>query len=230
VIHPSWLLSVVVLSAFTYPTVARQLVPDAGMPLALIVAILAVVPIAACIVVHELAHALVARMHGLRVDRIVLFAFGGVSVIAGAAPLPTIEYAIAAAGPILSVVLASSLASLSLVLGSHAIADVIGVYALVNLALALFNLVPAFPMDGGRVLRSLLWWGTGDRARATRWSARVGKGLAGALVVLGLYLVLAPIGRVGRPDISGVWTSMVGLFIYGAAGDAERVEGGNDPR
>ncbi len=228
VIHPSWVVSVAVLASFTAPTIAHRLVGDTSSVTLLVVAIVAVLPIAACIVAHELAHALVARAHGLQVSRIMLFAFGGVSVIAGRAPTPGAEYAIAASGPIVSLILASGFAIVARasepsVVGITGIA---GAYAWVNVALALFNLVPAFPMDGGRLLRSVIWQLNGDRARATRWAARVGRGFAVLLIASGLYLALAPLGTSGRPAPGGLWTTLIGLFIFSASMDAEHAEGG----
>jgi len=229
VIHPSWLVSVVVLATFTAPAIAQRLVGDASTPILLMVAVIAVLPIAACIVLHELAHALVARAHGLQVSQIMLFAFGGVSMIAGAAPTPAAEYAIAASGPIVSLILASGLSILARLgdPGVIGVTGILGAYAWVNLALALFNLIPAFPMDGGRLLRSVIWKLNGDRGRATVWAARVGRGFASLLIAAGGFLVLAPLGSQGRPDPGGLWTVIIGLFIFSASLDAERVEGGN---
>lgn len=228
-IHPSWIVSVVVLAGFTAPAIADRLVGSASTVALVAVALLAVLPIAACIVLHELAHALVARAHGLQVARIMLFAFGGVSVIGGRAATPGAEYAIAASGPIVSLILASGLAILAR-LGEPGVVGVTGIfgaYAWVNLALAIFNLIPAFPMDGGRLLRSVIWRLNGDRARATRVAARVGRGFASLLIAAGLYLVLVPLGSGDQPDPGGLWTAIVGTFIFSASLDAERVEGGD---
>lgn len=227
VIHPSWVVSVAVLAGFTAPAIAEQLVGGASSGVFALVTILAVLPISACIVVHELAHALFARAHGLHVSRITLFAIGGVSVIAGAAPTPAAEYAIAASGPIVSLIIASTLAALAGLgdPGVVGVTGVLGAYAWVNFALAVFNLIPAFPMDGGRVLRSVIWQVNGDRARATTWAARVGRALATLLIAGGLSLVLVPLGSAGRPDVGGLWTVVVGLFIFTASLDAERAEG-----
>lgn len=226
IVHASWLASVAILSTFTLPAVANQLIPDAAMPVRILVAVLAVLPISACIIAHELGHAVVARSLGLDARHITLFAFGGVSAIFGKVPNPRAEGAVAIAGPAVSVVLATIFTLVARLSepSVEGITGIAGAYAFVNIALAIFNLVPAFPMDGGRILRSMLWWGTKDRGLATRWAALLGKGLAGGLVVLGLYLVLSPIGDVGRPDGSGLWTAFVGMFIFAAADSAERNE------
>lgn len=228
VIHPSWVVSVAVLAGFTAPTIAERLAGDASPAVFVLVAILAVLPISASIVVHELAHALIARAHGLQVSRIMLFAIGGVSMISGNAPTPAAEYAIAASGPIVSLVIASTLSTIGRLgdPGVVGVPGILGAYAWVNLALALFNLMPAFPMDGGRVLRSVIWQLNGDRLRATTWAARIGRGMATLLIAGGLYLVLVPLGQNASPDIAGVWTIVVGLFIFTASLDAERSETG----
>lgn len=227
VIHPSWVVSVAILATFTAPAIAERLVGGSSTLVVLLVAVLAVFPIGACIVLHELAHALVAKAHGLEVSRIVLFAFGGVSLIAGRAPTPAAEYAIAASGPIVSLILASSLAVLSRIgePGVVGVTGILGAYAWVNLALALFNLLPGYPMDGGRLLRSVIWRINGDRHRATVWAARVGRGFATLLIASGLFVMLMPLGEGGAPDPGGLWTLVVGLFIFSASMDAQLAEG-----
>jgi Zn-dependent protease len=226
VVHPSWIVSVIVLAGFTAPTIAQRLVGDSSTLVVLSVAVIAVIPIAACIVIHELAHALIARAHGLQVSHIMLFAFGGVSVIAGTAATPAAEYAIAASGPIVSLILASGLAILARMAdpASLGITGIFGAYAYVNLALALFNLIPAFPMDGGRLLRSVIWKLNGHRARATSWAARVGRVFAVLLVAGGTLLVLLPVMNGNQPDPGGLWTAVIGMFIYSASRDAENNE------
>lgn len=230
VIHPSWLISLAVLSAFTYPTVARPALPGAGQPTLWLVSALAVLPIAACVVFHELAHVLTARAHGLKADGITLFALGGVSEIHGLSRTPAIEFQIAFAGPALSLVLATILAALARTLDPAAtgLTGPLGAYAWVNLALAVFNLVPAFPLDGGRVLRALLWRLLGTRVRATRWAARVARGFAVAIISLGVFVLLEPLGRGASPQPSGVWTMVIGSFLFSAASAAEVAESGED--
>jgi len=188
--------------------------------------------IVGCIVVHELAHCFVARGYRLPVRRIVLFLFGGVSQIEQEAPHARAEFAIAVAGPMASVVLATLLAGVAGMLDRTTVAGagLWGWFARINMVLAVFNLLPAFPMDGGRILRSLLWAGTRNRAGATRWAARVGKGFATAMALLGGALVVVPAVRGGASDPSqGIWLVLLGFFLYNAAGAAARAEGGTHP-
>lgn len=226
-IHISWLLSVAVLSTFTMATIVPLLVPNGTATIRLLVAVVTVLPISACIVAHEAGHAVVAQRFGLEARRITLFAFGGVSSIVGRVPSPRAETAIALAGPAVSVLLASILAWFARASEPNVrgLTGVAGAYALVNLALAIFNLVPAFPMDGGRLMRSVFWWSTKDRRRATRWAAWIGRGLASLLMLFGVYLVLSPLGTIGRPDLSGIWPILIGGFIFASAERAEEAEG-----
>jgi Zn-dependent protease len=230
VIHPSWVVSVIILTLFTYPVIAVPLLRGASQPVLLVAAILAVIPVAASIVLHELAHALVARAYGMRCDRITLFAFGGVSQIVGLAKRPQIEYQIAFAGPAISLVFATTLAVIARTLqpAAEGLSGPLGAYAWVNLALAIFNLLPAFPMDGGRILRSILWRLMGARGRATRWAARVARGFATGLIALGVFVLLEPLGRGSSPDAGGLWTVLIGTFLFSAAGVAEQTEGDDE--
>ncbi|MFP5224282.1 MAG: site-2 protease family protein [Actinomycetota bacterium] len=232
VIHPSWLLSVMILTLFTYPVIALPLFRGSSRTVLVVAALVSVIPVAASIVAHELAHALVARAHGMRCDQITLFAFGGVSQIVGLAKRPQIEYQVAIAGPILSLVVATTLAGIARTLepAAEGLSGAWGAYAWINLALAVFNLIPAFPMDGGRILRSILWRVTGARGRATRWAARVARAFATGLIVLGVFVLLEPLGRGSSPDAGGLWTMLIGTFLFSAAGVAEETEGGDDPR
>lgn len=230
VVHPSWLLSLAVLSTITYSAVGAS--SHGPSPARLTLALVAVLPITASIVAHELAHALVARAYRLPVSRITLFAFGGVSHIGGRAPTPAAEYQIAASGPILSLVIASVVAVIARSSEPTAagLSGLLGTFALVNLVLAIFNLLPAFPMDGGRVLRAILWRLGGSRPRATRWAAAVGRVFALGLVALSLAVLAAPVLEGGGPDPSGIWSGLVGIFLFNAAGAAGRAEGDDDPR
>lgn len=230
IIHPSWVVSLLVLSLYTEPMIARVLFPNEWLATRLIIAMIAVLPIVVSIVAHELAHALVARQEGISTDRITLFAFGGVSQLRGLAKTAGAEYRIAAAGPILSLVVATFLAAIARTQDpvTVGLSGVLGAYAWVNLALAIFNLLPAFPMDGGRVLRALLWRLLGDRDGATRWAALVGRGFALLIVSFGIAVVIGPVVRGGPPDPSGIWTALIGAFLFSAVGVAEEGEADNN--
>src|SRR5207247_2182998 len=171
--------------------------------------------------------------------RITLFIFGGVAQIGGEAQKPAHEFRIAVAGPLASLFIAGCLAAISRAVHPNAgglagIADhggLWGNFALVNLALALFNLIPAFPLDGGRLLRAGLWGGLRDRARATRWASNLGKAFAFAMMGAGGAIAGAALAGGDPPSAwPGVWYVVLGYFLFTIAGTAGRLEGGATPR
>jgi Zn-dependent protease/predicted transcriptional regulator len=192
------------------------------------VALAAAVLFFASILVHELSHALVAKAFRIRVHGITLFLFGGMAHIEGEPRTPKQELLIAAIGPVTSLAIGVG----ATVIGSLVARDAVEYAAIapelafarmgpvatillwlgpVNVALALFNLVPGFPLDGGRVLRALLWWGTKDLEKATRWAAGVGVLVGWALVALGI------LSAFGGSFVNGVWMTLIGLFLSTAA-------------
>jgi Zn-dependent protease len=168
-----------------------------------------------CVLVHELAHALVARAVGVPTDEIRLFVFGGVARIAGEPADPGAEVLVAMAGPLVSVVLAGlfDLASWS-VAGSGG--DLLAMLFLGNLVVAGFNLLPGFPLDGGRVARALVWRATGRRLLATRVTALAGRALAAVLILGGATAALWQQTPRWLPQV------VLGLFLWQAAAQGER--------
>ncbi|HEX7045000.1 MAG TPA: site-2 protease family protein [Burkholderiales bacterium] len=167
------------------------------------------------IVFHELSHSLVARRYGLPIHGITLFIFGGVAEMQQEPPTPKSEFMMAVAGPIASFVLAFLLYQAYLATAGDAPRPVNGVLyylGLINLVLGAFNLVPGFPLDGGRMLRAALWSWKGDFRWATRIAANIGSGFGLALIVLGA------IAFVTGNFIGGMWWFLIGLFLRGAAG------------
>jgi Zn-dependent protease/CBS domain-containing protein len=171
------------------------------------------------VLVHELGHSLVATARGLRVDNITLFIFGGISSIAGEATSARDEFLIAVVGPLTSLVLAGVFWVIGQIVSStSAVGAVAGYLAFTNLLLGGFNIVPAFPLDGGRVLRSIIWGVTGDMPRATRISSYVGQ--AFAFVLIGWGVVRAFSGDV----FGGLWIGFIGWFLNsGAEGSRQQV-------
>lgn len=164
------------------------------------------------ILVHELSHALVARRRNLDVAGIRLFVFGGYTEMDGDPPEPGDEVAIAIAGPLASLLLAGMFYVASLVAGSSpGIERALLALAVVNLVIAGFNVLPGLPLDGGRVLRALLWRRSGDRNAATRTAVGSGR-----IVGLGLVGVGAAVMLVAR-DPSGLWWALVGWLVYRTA-------------
>ena len=169
------------------------------------------------IVLHELSHALVARARGVSVRSITLFALGGVATMENPAPDAKTEFLIAVAGPIASVVIGLGCYGLAASLGWSPQADVspstavLGWLGYINISLALFNLIPGFPLDGGRILRAILWGRSGDADRATMTAARVGQTVASGFIVLGVMRFF------GGAGFGGLWIAFIGWFLLQAA-------------
>jgi Zn-dependent protease/predicted transcriptional regulator len=172
------------------------------------------------IVFHELWHSLIARRFGLNMRGITLFLFGGVSEMADEPPSPKAEFFLAVAGPVSSVVLAAVFLAVSyLLIGpgpSTPVTGVLNYLGYLNLVLAGFNLIPAFPLDGGRVLRAILWGAWNDLRRATRVASSVGAGLGAGLMFLGVVQFF-----MGR-SVGGIWTFIIGMFVRSAARSSYR--------
>ncbi len=168
----------------------------------------------ASIIFHELSHSLVARRFGLPMRGITLFIFGGVAEMDDEPSSPKAEFLMAIAGPLASIGIgALCLGLLSLIRGiwprpSELILNYLGT---INLILAAFNLLPAFPLDGGRVFRSLLWRWKGDVRWATRVASQVGSGFGLFLIFLGVFSVL------GGGLVGGIWWALIGLFLRSAS-------------
>jgi Zn-dependent protease len=169
----------------------------------------------ACLLVHELAHALAARAVGVATTEIRLFVFGGVARIAGEPADAGAEALVAMAGPLASVTLAGLLDLASWQVGGPA-GDLLAWLFLGNLVVACFNLLPGFPLDGGRVARALVWRLTGRRLLATRLTALLGRALAATLVLGGAAAALWQQTPRWLPQV------VLGLFLWQAAGQGER--------
>jgi len=169
------------------------------------------------VLIHELSHALVARQHGIEVTGITLFLFGGVAQLKDEPPSPRSEFLIAGVGPLTSMALGVATLGLSLWLPLHGMlrpaAAVLNYLGIVNIALAVFNLVPGFPLDGGRLLRSTIWHFTGSLREATRWASMFGQGFGYLMIGYGVF-------RVVVHEFSGLWMVFVGWFLSSAAQSA----------
>ena len=171
------------------------------------------------IVAHELSHALVARAEGTDVGRITLFIFGGVAQIDEEPSSPGREFLMAAAGPGMSLLLAAvcTLGFTVTALWEYPwwVWAPLQYLAAINLMVGIFNLLPGFPLDGGRVLRSILWAVTGDLLKATRWASRSGQ-------VIGWLMVTVAVLGVSNGNTDMIWFGLVGWFIASLAGQAYR--------
>src|SRR5437899_7791511 len=211
-IHYTWLFAFVLLAGSLvqgyFPTVNAGLGAGTYWVLGVVSALL----LFGSVLVHELGHSLVAGARGIRVDSITLFIFGGVSNITREAPTARDEFLIAVVGPVTSLVLAGLFWLVGQVLpAGTALSAVASYLAFTNLLLGAFNIVPGFPLDGGRVLRSILWGTTGDMARATRIASYVGQGVAFLMIAWGGSRLLA--GGV----FGGLWTAFIGWFLNSGA-------------
>jgi len=195
-------------------TMARTFFPDATPGRSFAVYLLLGVTSAALfftsVLMHELSHSVVANRYELGVKRITLFVFGGVAQLGREPGTPGVETRVAIAGPVCSFALAGLFWGLSVV-SARAQADlgaaVLSAAAAVNLGLGSFNLIPGFPLDGGRILRAHLWRARGDLVSATRRASRLGRVVGFAIVALGMALLLY------RELTGGLWLILIGLFL-----------------
>jgi Zn-dependent protease/predicted transcriptional regulator len=178
-----------------------------------IIGLLTALLLFASILLHEFSHAIVASRNGIPIRKITLFMFGGIAHMKQEASVPRHELKMAAAGPAMTLLLVACFIGLSLLAK-----DLLFVYALfqsladVNIAVFLFNMVPGFPLDGGRILRAIIWERTGDLQRATRIASRIGGGFAIVLMVLGGLIFLFMGNFIG-----GMWLVVIGFFLRNAA-------------
>jgi Zn-dependent protease/predicted transcriptional regulator len=164
------------------------------------------------VLAHELSHAVVARAHGLGIRAITLHVFGGVSQLEDEPRSPREEFVIAAVGPLTSFVIAGLVwGLLALDILPRVPAAIAGYLAFVNIAVGLFNLVPGFPLDGGRILRAALWAWHGTLERATYFASRAGIIVAFGLMALGILQIFS------GNFIGGFWLGLIGLFLHSAA-------------
>ncbi|MEA2005035.1 MAG: site-2 protease family protein [Acidobacteriota bacterium] len=177
-----------------------------------VVAVFTSILIFASVLVHELAHSLVAQKQGERVRSITLFILGGVAQISEEPKQPLKELVMALVGPMASLMLGLLFFILSLVFRgvSEPLQSSFEYLALINTILAIFNLLPGFPMDGGRILRAILWKSTGNLRKATRIASQIGQGFAFFLIFIGIFQVI-------NGNISGFWLVFIGWFLHSAA-------------
>ncbi|MFQ5768296.1 MAG: glutaredoxin 3, partial [Acidobacteriota bacterium] len=212
-VHPSWII-IFFLVTWNLRFFFAEMLPGASALFIPVLSVIAALLMFTSLLLHELAHCVVARALGIPVRRITLFIFGGVSQLGREPTRPSDEVWIAMAGPLASFALAAlslgtSLAATTLSMGALA-ALAICLFAL-NLILGLFNLVPAFPLDGGRVLRAWFWHQSGSLPRATVLAARTGQGLAFALMGLGVWRILV------YGQWLGLWWVLIGYFVHHTA-------------
>jgi len=209
-LNSSWFL-IFFLVAFTLTTsYLPQALPDRSATIYVGLAVLMSIAFFASIVIHEIAHSLVARAGGLRISKVTLFFFGGVSQMEEEPSGPGREFLMAAAGPGMSLLLSGLGFGALALMTSAGVTETVRIpieyLTFINLYVAIFNLLPGFPLDGGRLLRAILWAITGDLLKATRWASRMGQFFGYMLVVIAVVGVLG-----GSLDL--IWFAVMGWFL-----------------
>ncbi|HEY4669344.1 MAG TPA: site-2 protease family protein [Tepidiformaceae bacterium] len=219
-IHPLWFiifgLTTLILAREVYPSALE----DDGTATHVTLALASAVLFFASILLHELAHSLVARVYAIPVKSITLFLFGGVAQITRDATKPLNELLMALAGPATSMLLALAFFAIWALTGgaTDRPLEVMLIWlGLMNGVLAVFNMLPAFPMDGGRVFRSAVWLVSGSYHRATSVAAWTGRGFAWAMMTLGFLWLLGFDTYVTGTPVNGGWMILIGLFLENAA-------------
>ena len=229
----SWLL-IFTLISWSLASSLGQIHPEWGGTMQWGLAVTAALLFFASVMAHELAHAVVARNMGVPVRNITLFLFGGISNIQKEPSSPFSEFAIAVVGPLTSIVLGG----IFLVLGAGSIAfgnipttnpmaalnqlgpaqTILVWLGSINILIAIFNMIPGFPLDGGRLVRSALWAVTDDLNKATRWASWMGQAVAWILIVSGISMMFgAYIPILGTGFLNGMWIIFIGWFLQNAA-------------
>lgn len=217
-IHFSWFLVFGIILLSLSDSVFPSMFPYWSDQKTLLVSAITALLFFASVVAHELAHSVVARIFKMKVSSITLFLLGGVANLAVEPPTAKAEFLMAGAGPLTSLIIggiALGIANVGtgLLTAIPALEPVIaaaGYLGYINIAVALFNLVPGFPLDGGRVLRSAIWAWRKDRGQATRIAARGGQLVAATLVVYAIWSVT-------RNGFFGVWYILIAYFLFNAA-------------
>lgn len=205
-IDTSWFL-IVALVTFVDGLAWQELYPSWGAVLAWGAGLAMALLLFGSVLLHELGHSLVARSQGIRVNAITLFLFGGIASIEEESKTPGQAFQVAIAGPVVSVGLFLILSLAAQFLAPDTPVGVLSrSLAEINLVLALFNLIPGLPLDGGQILKSVVWKATGDRFKGVHWAAKVGQALGWTAIIIGLSLALL----VG--NYSGLWIALLGWF------------------
>jgi len=227
------LLLIFFLIAWNLSAGFNQIHPEWGLGFAWLMALIAAVLFFVSVLAHEIAHSLVAQAQGVPVTNITLFLFGGVSNIQREPPSPRAEFLITIVGPITSLVIGGALlliarttfgpvASLNepaeMLNQLSPLTTLLVWLGSINVVLGVFNMIPGFPLDGGRILRSILWGLTDNLRKATRWASWVGQAIAILLIVTGLAMFFGvQVPFFGTGFINGLWLIFIGWFLNNAA-------------
>lgn len=204
-IDPSWLI---ILAIFTFANQQdiQQIYPELGISISWGIGFLMAIMLFVSVLFHELGHSLVARSQGIQVSSIALFIFGGIASIDRESSTPEMALQVAIAGPAVSLALFVLLTSIAYPLSNGSIAEfLIEDLARINLVLALFNLIPGLPLDGGQILKAVVWKIKGNRFQGVHWAAMTGKILGWAAIILGAISSFY--------NFSSIWIVLIGWFI-----------------
>ncbi|MHB8597122.1 MAG: site-2 protease family protein [Ktedonobacteraceae bacterium] len=212
-INFSWIIILVFLTFSLATGWFATLYPGWATATYWVVSLIAALLLFVSVLLHELAHSFVARARGLPVKSIVLFIFGGVSNIEREPGSPGVEFQMAFVGPLTSLVIGVVCYLLLLVMrGSNSpVAAILGYLAVTNILLGIFNLIPGFPLDGGRVLRSIVWRISGNLVTATRVATIVGQIIAYLFILVGIFFFFT--GNL----LDGIWLGFIGWFLLSSA-------------
>ncbi|MBN3948634.1 MAG: site-2 protease family protein [Nostoc sp. NMS7] len=213
-IHPSWFL-VLGLVTWSYSSGLAAQFPQLSAGLALLLGLMTALMLFASVVAHELGHSFVAIRQGIDVKSITLFIFGGLASLEKESKTPGEAFWVAIAGPIVSLLLCGIFTAIGVTTAaSGPLAAILGVLASVNLALALFNLIPGLPLDGGNILKAIVWKITGNPYKGVTFASRVGQ-IFGWVAILSGIVPLLLFGSFGN-----FWNLLVGFFLLQNAGNA----------
>ncbi|MBN1368830.1 MAG: site-2 protease family protein [Dehalococcoidaceae bacterium] len=212
-VHYSWLFIFALITWSLAEGYFPQLYPDWTTGVYWWTSVLAALLLFISVLIHELAHSLIARARGMSVSSITLFLLGGVSNLDSEPEKPRVEFSMAIAGPATSLILAGVFRGISYLVPDQQspVYAMVAYLSLVNLIVAIFNMLPGFPLDGGRVLRSILWGITGSIRRATNIAANIGRLFGWALIIFGFFQLFA--GNI----LGGIWIAFIGFFLSNAA-------------
>lgn len=216
-LHYSWFL-IALLIVYSLSAQFHATNPGWGDQTILIMAVATAVLFFVSLLLHELAHSLVATSHGLPVKEITLFALGGVSQIEKNPTSATLEFWMAFVGPLTSVIIGGVCVALARLIGqpsSDPWMAMLQWLGYINLMLGVFNLIPGYPLDGGRVLRAIIWWKTGNADRSTRLAAKTGQVVAFGFIAVGIFEFF------GGAGFGGLWIAFIGWFLLQAAKESD---------
>lgn len=216
-INPSWFL-ILGLVTWTYGSGLATAFPSLGNGLALLLGLMTALMLFASVVAHELGHSLVAIRQGIDVKSITLFIFGGLASLEKESETPSEAFWVALAGPLVSLLLWGIFTAINLATGTSGVfSAILGVLASVNLALCLFNLIPGLPLDGGNILKAIVWQITGNPNKGVVFASRVGQIFGWVAIASGLL----PLLLVG--SFANFWNLLIGFFLLQNASNAAQV-------